>query len=294
MKSIKIFFLFFSAFCFSQKILLENKISAITKGKNATVAVSVKGIGFSFEFNNENSTKKLPLLSVFKFHIALATLDLVDRGKLSLNQKIFIKKEDLHEDTWSPLREKYPNGNFEITLAELLKYMVAQSDNNVTDLILSKIGIETVKNFADKKGIKNFRIEVNESQMHTDDWKMMYKNNSTTESLVDALIKLKRGKLLSRKSTDFMLKMMSETTTGKNKIVDQLPKGTFVAHKTGSSGKIESGLTIAENDIAIIKLPNRQYYVIAVLVSDSMESAEVNCKMIANISKNVWDYFVNR
>ncbi len=44
--------------------------------------------------------------SVFKFHIALAVLDLVDQGKLSLDQKVFIKKSELLPNTWSPIRKK--------------------------------------------------------------------------------------------------------------------------------------------------------------------------------------------
>ena len=85
------------------------------------------------------------------------------------------------------------------------------------------------------------------------------------------------------------MNIMLGTTTGTNKIVEQLPKGTPVAHRTGSSGKID-GLTVAENDIAIITLPNGKKYAIAVLVSDSRESYEVNCKMISDISKTVWNH----
>ena len=99
------------------------------------------------------------------------------------------------------------------------------------------------------------------------------------------------GKVLSKNSTSFLMKTMIETTTGTTKIVAQLPKGTPVAHKTGSSGKDEKGLTIAENDIGIITLPNGKHYAISVFVSDSMETEETNTKMIADISKRVFDYF---
>ena len=39
------------------KIDLKSKVEKITKGKNATVAVSVKGIDFPFDYNNENAEK---------------------------------------------------------------------------------------------------------------------------------------------------------------------------------------------------------------------------------------------
>ena len=283
-----ILFTFISAFTFAQKQNLKKEILDITKNKNATVAVSITS--FEDQFNlNINGDKKLPMLSVFKFHIALAVLNLVDEGKLSLNQNIFIKKSELLEKTWSPIREKYPEGNIEMPLSELIKYTVAQSDNNGCDILLRLIGgTETVQKFINGKGIQNFEIINNEEDMT---YQSMYKNFTTTNSANDLLQKFYKGEVLSKNSTDFLMKIMIETTTGTNKIVAQLPKETQVAHKTGSSGKNDKGLTIAENDIAIITLPNGKHYAISIFVSDSMESAETNNKMIADISKIVFDYF---
>ena len=87
--------------------------------------------------------------------------------------------------------------------------------------------------------------------------------------------------------------VLYSTSTGPNKLVEQLPKNAKIAHKTGSSGKNKDGLTGAENDIAIITLPNGKHYAISIFVSDSMESYDVNCKMISDISKVVYDGLSN-
>lgn len=292
MKSIfNLFFFFATLFSFAQKQDLKKEINAITNDKNATVAVSVTGIDFPLHFENKNGEKKLPMLSVFKFHIALAVLNKVDQGKLKLDQPIFIKKADLLENTWSPIREKYPDGNIEMPLSELIKYTVAKSDNNGCDLLLRLIGgTETVQKFINNKGIKNFTIKADEAQMHKG-YEFMYWNTTTTNDSNLLLMNFFDGKVLSKNSTSFLMKTMIETTTGTTKIVAQLPKGTPVAHKTGSSGKDEKGLTIAENDIGIITLPNGKHYAISVFVSDSMETEETNTKIIADISKRVFDYF---
>ena len=292
MKSIfNLFFFFATLFSFAQKQDLKKQINAITNDKNATVAVSVTGIDFPLHFENKNGEKKLPMLSVFKFHIALAVLNKVDQGKLKLDQPIFIKKADLLENTWSPIREKYPDGNIEMPLSELIKYTVAKSDNNGCDLLLRLIGgTETVQKFINNKGIKNFTIKADEAQMHKG-YEFMYWNTTTTNDSNLLLMNFFDGKVLSKNSTSFLMKTMIETTTGTTKIVAQLPKGTPVAHKTGSSGKDEKGLTIAENDIGIITLPNGKHYAISVFVSDSMETEETNTKIIADISKRVFDYF---
>jgi len=292
MKSIfNLFFFFATLFSFAQKQDLKKEINAITNDKNATVAVSVTGIDFPLHFENKNGEKKLPMLSVFKFHIALAVLNKVDQGKLKLDQPIFIKKADLLENTWSPIREKYPNGNIEMPLSELIKYTVAKSDNNGCDFLLRLIGgTETVQKFINNKGIKNFTIKADEAQMHKG-YEFMYWNTTSTNDSNLLLMNFFDGIVLSKNSTSFLMKTMIETTTGTTKIVAQLPKGTPVAHKTGSSGKDEKGLTIAENDIGIITLPNGKHYAISVFVSDSMETEETNTKMIADISKRVFDYF---
>lgn len=266
---------------------LKSEIEKITNGKNATVAVSV----LDFETGksiNVNGNKKLPMLSVFKFHIALAVLEQVDQGKLDLNQKILIKRSELLENTWSPIREKYPNGNVELPLSEIIKYTVAQSDNNGCDVLLRLIGgTVTVQNFMNEKEVKDFQIKFNEEDMT---YQNMVENYSSSKSIVQLLHKFYQNKIVSKTSTDFLMKVMLETTTGENKLIAGLPKNTPTAHKTGSSGKNDDGLTIAENDMGIITLPNGNHYAICIFVINSTETKEVNEKTVADISKLTFEH----
>ncbi|MEG1666811.1 CGA/CIA family class A beta-lactamase [Chryseobacterium sp.] len=288
MKKTALLFLLISAFTFAQKSVLAHKVDSIIKDKKATVGVSVLGFEDGFKFN-KNAETKLPMLSVFKFHIAATVLDLVDKGKLSLDQKILIKKSDLLENTWSPIREKYPNGNVELSLNEIINYTVAWSDNNGCDILLRLIGgTQVVQKFMDSKGVKDFQIKHNEEQMHKG-VKYLYENYTTTNSLSQLYKKFYDGKILSKKSTKFLYDIMLNTSTGGNKLKEQLPKRS-IAHKTGSSGK-DGDLTIAENDSGIVTLPNGKHYAIVVFISNSTETDEVNCKMISDISKAVWDHF---
>jgi beta-lactamase class A len=290
MKKLILLFLFVSIFNFGQNLSLDNKIGDILLNKNATVGVSVLGFENGFRYSR-NADKKLPMQSVFKFHIAAAVLDFVDQGKLSLDQKIHLDPSNLLENTWSPLRDKYPNGGVDVPLSEILELTVAKSDNNGCDILLKLLGgTQTVQKFMNSKGVKNFQIKNSEAEMHKD-WSLQYKNYSTTQSAVDVLKKFSDGKLLSKRSTEYLMKVMLSTSTGLNKLVEQLPKDTPVARKTGSSGKNDAGLTGAENEIAIVTLPTRKQYAIAVFVSNSTESNVVNCKIISDISKAVWDDF---
>ena len=83
---------------------LRELIQKIVSSKNAVVGVSIMGNNGkdTISFNGD---KHFPMQSVFKFHIALAVLSEIDKGKFSLDQKIKIEKKDLLPDLYSPLRE---------------------------------------------------------------------------------------------------------------------------------------------------------------------------------------------
>ena len=272
---------------------LKNKIDQIIKTKDAVVGVSIRSIE-SKDSLNINGEMHFPMQSVFKFHIALAVLDQVDKRNISLDQEIFISKSELLPNTWSPIRDKYPNGNIKLTLAEIIKYTVVISDNNGCDILLRLIGgAEKVEKYIHKLGVKDISIKYNEEEMHKD-WYAQFSNWTTPKAATELLVAFYTKNILSKSSFDFLLKTMIETSTGKNRIKGQLPEGTIVAHKTGSSGTNDEGITAAANDIGIITLPGGKHFAISVFVTNSKENDETNEKIISDIAKVTWDYFVTQ
>lgn len=67
--------------------------------------------------------------SVMKYPQALAVLNYLHQHNQPLSTKIFIPKEALLDDTYSPLRDKYPEGNIYIPIDQLLDYTIQKSDN---------------------------------------------------------------------------------------------------------------------------------------------------------------------
>jgi len=56
-----------------------------------------------------------------------------------------------------------------------------------------------------------------------------------------------------------------------------LPDKTIVAHKTGSSeANNETGITAAANNIEIVFLPNGEYFIISIFVTESKENFDTN------------------
>ncbi len=273
---------------------LKGKINTVLVDKDATVGIAISGVNPNDSLSI-NGDKKLPLQSVFKYHLALTVLNQVDKGKFNLNDKITITKEDLNNNLWSPIRKEYPEGT-DLTLAEILKYTVASSDNVGCDLLFKLVGgTNVVEKYLHEVGISDVAIEYNEATQQSK-WELQYKNWTTAKSANNALrVFFENSKQqLSFENHKFLWETMKSSWTGKNSIRGHLPKETVVAHKTGHSGKNDTGLTGAQNDIGIVFLPNGKHFYLSVLISDSQEDSNVNEKIIADIAKLTWDYFENK
>ena len=273
---------------------LRQKIEQIAAAKNAVVGVSIaddKGK----EILSVRGDERFPMQSVFKFHIGLKVLAEVDQGKFALDQKIKIEEKDLLPGLYSPLREKYPKGAT-LELAEILKYTISESDNVGCDVLLKMLGgPQAVEDFFVVKDFRDVSIKLNEETMQAN-WDRQFENWTTPKAANQVLRAFydNKKKLLSKKSHEFVWKAMTETKTGANRLKGQLPPGTVVAHKTGTSGtNKQTGISAAVNDIGIVFLPGGRHFFISVFVTNSKENAETNEKIIADIAKAAWDHFTS-
>ncbi len=287
--SIVIFATLFYSQVFGQ-IELRQKIEQLISTKKADVGVSILNLenGDSLSING---TKHYPMISVFKFHIALTVLNKVDKGELALNQKLFIKKNELLENTGSPFKKKYPNGDISISLKEALEWMISVSDNNICDILIRLVGgVEAIDHFINDS---NFVIINDEEGIHKN-WDAQFLNTTTPNFSNQLLKSFYKGKQLTRKSTKFLYKIMLSTSVGKNRIKGKLPPKTKVAHRTGSSFTNKEGVTGAINDIGIVELPNGNHFIISVFVHNTTETFEDGETIIADIAKATCDYYTKK
>jgi len=271
--------------------LLRNRIEQIVSDKQAIIGVSIIGDDGK-DTVSLNGNRHFPMQSVFKLHIALTVLSEIDNGRFSLEQKIKIDKKDLLPDLYSPIREEYPNG-VTLSISEILGYTVSASDNVGCEVLLNLIGgPKVVEEYCKENGITDISIKFNEVEQQAN-WDLQFQNWTTPKAANEVLEKFyyNKNKLLSQNNYDFVWKVMRETETGEGRLKGQLPKGTIVAHKTGSSGTNKEGLTAAVNDIGIVFLPNGKHFFISVFVTNSKENAETNEKIIADIAKATYDFY---
>uniref|UniRef100_UPI0012F4779E Beta-lactamase n=1 Tax=Chitinophaga pinensis (strain ATCC 43595 / DSM 2588 / LMG 13176 / NBRC 15968 / NCIMB 11800 / UQM 2034) TaxID=485918 RepID=UPI0012F4779E len=260
-----------------------NEIAATARGHVGVAMMSLEN-GDTMTLNGNDH---FPMQSVFKVPLAIAVLDQVDKGKLSLDQVIHITKKELLPFTWSPIREKYPEGT-DLKLREVLAYTVSQSDNNGCDILFNLVGgTAYVEQYIHGLGVDSMAIKANEERMASA-WKVQYTNWSSPLATLQLLKGIHTGKYLSKASNDFLLKIMKETTTGPKRLRGMLPADAVVAHKTGSSDT-KDGLTAATNDAGIVTLPDGSHLAIVVFVSDTKVNEAIREGVIARITRLFWD-----
>lgn len=270
-------------------VSLDNEMSRIAaeaRGRVGSCAMVVEtGKRSSF-----NGSERFPMQSVYKLPIGMAVLNDVDHGRLTLDQTLHVSKSDLlGRGQHSPLRDDHPQGDVDVPVRELLRLMVAESDGTASDVLLRGVGgAVRVTQYLRGLGIHGVQVVTTEMDMGRDT-KAQYRNWATPDSAVDLLRVLQEGKGLSAASRTLLMDLLAQSTPGKHRIKGRLPKGTVVAHKTGTSQTSHDGVTYATNDIGLITLPDGRHLAIAVFVSDSKASDDVREGVIARIARAAWD-----
>ena len=168
MRSFIVFLCLIPVLLFScQSVSLETQLKKAIKDKKAEIGIAV--IIDGKDTVTVNNDTHYPLMSVFKFHQALAMADYMGKRNQSLDTLLTVEKSDLKPDTYSPLRDKYPEGGFDMSIAELLKYTLQQSDNNACDILFHyQGGPDSANKYIRSLGIQDCEITHTENDMHED------------------------------------------------------------------------------------------------------------------------------
>ena len=266
---------------------LKNKLNKTIRKFDGTVGIAVIGIESGDTLTVHDSIH-YPMQSVFKFPLALAVLAQVDNKQLDFNRKIHVTKADLQPDTWSPLRDSFPEGEIDLTISELLYYSVSMSDNNACDILFKVAGGPlVVSQYIHELGIGDVEIAATEYDM-TKSWDVQFTNWSTPFAMAVMLKDFQQHKYLSDEMTALLLKLMTESSNSDKRIKGSLDKSVVVAHKTGTSGTNDTGVLAAANDVGIITLPNGNHVALVVFVSNTTEKMKDCEALIARVAKLVY------
>lgn len=258
------------------------EIKAFIKNKRARIGVAWMEDG---RLNAVNGERRYPMMSVFKLHVAVAVLRKMEREGVSPDTILYIRASQMEKDTYSPLLRLHPDADFSISMRELLRYSVAESDNNACDILIAYAGgTDMVSREMRSIGVKDFQITETEASMHAD--RNRCRNNSSTPASVVMLLRdIYEGGILTGIYADILQQTMLMTTTGADKIKAGLKPGMRLAHKTGSSDRTPEGVKTADNDAGAVIMPDGRRCYVAVFIEDSEESDADNAAITAGITK---------
>lgn len=231
--------------------------------------------------------------SVYKFPLALAIMHDVDNGKISLDEKVLISKDD-YSDTYSPLMKKYPDAGVMLSMKELLEYTIELSDNVACDILFRVAnGPKKVDLFVHAQGVRDMAIRNTEREMHANQ-QLQYQNWSTPKAMAQLLLEFYRTDMLSVAGRTQLWEMMADTKVGLTRIRGLLPSGTVVAHRTGTGATTRDRLTSAINDVGIIELPTGEHLIVVVLITNTREDVPDAEEVIAKIARAAYDHFAEK
>lgn len=294
---------------------VSQKIEKISQGLVGRIGVAAQEIG-SGESITVNGDEAFVMASTYKVAIATTLLDRVDKGELKLSDLIDISQEMMVAGD-NAIALNFVHPGIKLSVANLIEPMITESDNTATDACLKLAGgPEAVTKKLRSIGITEQRVDRYTSEILRDFYGLPNKayasvlaealakdptlaakqpdrnlefekeprDQSTPKAMLELLLAIDSGKVLSEKSREFLLDTMSRTRTGAGRLKGLLPKGTPVAHKTGTIGGVA-------NDVGFVTLPDGRRFAIAVYTKSSTTPEPSRDRAIAEVSRTLYDFY---
>ena len=270
---------------------LQKELNEYVEGKDANIGIAV--IIDRKDTVEVNGNQTFPMLSVYKFPIAVALGDHLRLSSEVYPDTLTITQSDLKPDTYSPMREKYEGEDtIQLPLYDIMAYALQQSDNNASDILLKIMGgTENAMLALKRLGIDNVNIAYTEAEMY-EDHRLCYENSSTPIAM---------ARLLDSFDHDFndlytrnVKQLMETCATGVNRLAQPLAaKDITIGHKTGTGFNLPDGRLMAINDVGYVHLPDGRNYSIAVFIENSGYDMKQTEEIIARISEIVYQHIAN-
>ncbi len=293
-------------------------VAGIVKASDGTVGMAVKhmesGGGFAV-----NGDVFFPLASVVKLPILTEVMAEIAEGRFGLAEEWGLGPEDQFYE--GSLLSDLKAPGIRLSVENLINMMMWLSDNTATDVLLRKVGIDSVNARMRSFGIEDIRVGrtirellldyfIGDSRKYAstpkDEFARLYERTAVedpgalakaradfardpadqaTPLAVNALLeKIFRKEVLDPGSCARILEVMAGCQTGSRRIRGLLPRGTYVAHKTGTIGG-------TVNDCGIIELPGGAGHLALSVLSKDADPDRAE-DTIALIAKTVYDYFL--
>jgi beta-lactamase class A len=299
---------------------LPQRLAELGRGFNGQVGIAVQSVDRGWRAGWK-AEELYPQQSVSKFMVALTVMDRVDMGQLSLDGPVTLTRGDLtlfHQ----PIAARIlgGGGTYTTTVNTLLVQAMTQSDNTANDKLMRLAGgPSAVRGFIASRRLGAIRFYEGERALQSRiaglSWSESFSignafyrardalplgvrqrlfdryvedpyDGAAPSALVDTLARLKRGELLQPASTARLLTIMSNTSTGKNRLRGGLKPGWTLAHKTGTGQELR-GVQAGYNDIGVLTAPDGRSYAVAVMIKKTSTPLIVRMTLMNQVVRAV-------
>jgi len=229
------------------QLAIADTVEAVIKGYQGDVAVAV----YHFETDtlwSHRGDVTMPTASLIKLPVMIEAFRQAESGKVKLDQRIEVRKEDMVQGSGILTIHFSPGAN--ISLLDAIRLMIVYSDNTATNLVADAIGLPATTAAMKELGYPETQLNAKVFRRDTSvalERSEKYGLGSTTAiDMVKLLTQLKQGKLAGPESTKVMLDNLA-SCDDKSTFPALLPPGVKVAHKTGAVTRVrtDAGLLMA-------------------------------------------------
>ena len=296
---------------------LRNEIDTLWKKFPGRAGIAIY-TPFSDDIIGRRQTERFPQQSVSKMWVALTILEQEAAGKLSLDKKIRVTRDDIVVFS-QPIKQYLSSQDFfEMSVRELLAHAVNASDNLANSVLIRVAGgPQAINQMLDRRKVQSIRFGPGEVLLQSAiaglEWRPEYrKGNGFKEQRSRIPMEKRRAALekylaspldgaapgtivlvlkrFGERAADDpgakLLKLMAGTYTGRSRLRSGLAPGWSLAHKTGT-GQVLGSISTALNDVGVMKAPDGCRYQVAVMIAETRAGREVTNGLMQNVARAV-------
>ena len=225
--------------------------------------------------------KEFPAASVVKIPMMTACYQAVRERRLDLTSPVTLRGAD--KVLGSGVLKGMPNGSV-VSTWQLVGWMVTQSDNTATNLLIDRLGMDYFNRSFGRLGLRGTRLS--RKMMDFSSRARGIENYTTAEDVAAVLQKLYRSTLGDRAASAASLELLKHQKL-KDRIPALLPPEVVVAHKTGLERYVC-------HDAGIVYTENGDYLISVLTQRIGKGGSQLAKKFIARLARHVYQYEMER
>jgi beta-lactamase class A len=215
--------------------------AALEAASGGRLGVTLLNTGTGWRTGNRQD-ERFPMCSTFKFVLSAAVLHLADQGRLSLDQRVAVRQQDMLSH--APVTTRHIGKD--VTVRDLCRATMITSDNPAANLLLGVVGGPAgVTAFLRANGdavTRNDRLEPEMNRFAPGD----PRDTTSPAAMAASLQRFVLGDVLKPASKQQLADWLIDNETGDTRLRAGLSKAWRVGDKTGSNGEDTT------NDIALL------------------------------------------